>query len=65
MAENPEDRDEPASRGPAVVGLVVVVVLVVIAYFLVMSLRRTGELQDCAMSGRTNCAVIDSPSGSR
>jgi hypothetical protein len=62
---SPEDDNEHDSRRPAVIGLIVVAVLVVVAYFLVTALRRNSQMEDCLMSGRTNCAPIEAPSGGR
>ena len=56
---------EPDSRRPALIGLVVVLVLVVLSYFLVTALRQNAEMEDCLMSGRRNCAPIETPSGGR
>jgi hypothetical protein len=56
---------EPDSRRPALIGLAVVLVLVVLGYFLVTALRQNAEMEDCLMSGRHNCAPIETPSGSR
>ncbi|HIJ39278.1 MAG TPA: hypothetical protein HPP80_10325 [Rhodospirillaceae bacterium] len=53
----------PAEEGPsAAVLLVVTAVLVVGGYFLSVKLAEMGRLQDCVMSGRTNCAPVASPS---
>src|ERR1700733_192445 len=54
----PHDTD---SRRGAVIGLLVIVLLIVGGLLLVHVLRRMSQLQDCAMSGRTNCAPIESP----
>ena len=51
----------PESRRPAVIGLVLVLVLVVAGYFLVTALRRNAEMEDCLISGRRNCAPIETP----
>ncbi len=51
----------PDSRRPAVIGLVVVLALVVIGYFLMTALRQKANLEDCLMSGRKNCAPIEAP----
>jgi hypothetical protein len=56
---------EPDSRRPALIGLAVVLVLVVIAYFLVNALRQNSQMEDCLMSGRRNCAPIEAPSSGR
>ncbi len=53
---------EHDSRRPAVIGLLVVLALVVAAYFLVTALRNNAQLEDCLMSGRKNCAPIELPS---
>jgi hypothetical protein len=63
-----DSRDQGArqdSRRPAVIGLLVVLVLVVLGYFLVTALRQNANLEDCLMSGRRNCAPIDVPAGGR
>lgn len=49
----------PDSRGPALIGLLIALLLVLGGLFLVHVLGRAGRLQDCVMSGRTNCAPID------
>jgi hypothetical protein len=50
----------PDPRRAAVAGLIITVLLVLGGVFLVHVLSRTAKLQDCVMSGRTNCAPIDS-----
>ena len=63
---DPHDNDhEPDSRRPALIGLALVLLLVVGAYFLVTALRKNGELEDCLMSGRRNCAPIEAPPSGR
>ena len=58
----PEDTGEPDSRRGAIAGLVVVIVLVIVGYFLINALRENGNLEDCLMAGRKNCAPIETPS---
>lgn len=41
------------------IGLIIVLLLVVGGLFLVHVLHHMSQIQDCAMSGRTNCAPID------
>jgi hypothetical protein len=53
----------PDSRHNAMAGLIVTLLLVLGGVFLVHVLDRTAKLQDCVMSGRTNCVPIDSPPG--
>ena len=49
----------PASRRGAVIGLIVAVALVLGGLLVIHILRDAGRLQDCALSGRTNCAPVD------
>jgi hypothetical protein len=61
--EETPDRADPRhgerDHGPSpVVMLAVVVALVVGGYFLAVKLKEMGRIQDCAMSGRTNCAPV-------
>jgi hypothetical protein len=67
MSEPEHDGREPDpdSRRPAVIGLVLVLLLVVAGYFLVTALRRNADLEDCLMSGRRNCAPIETPASGR
>ncbi len=65
MAEPPDNQDGERSRSGAVIGLIVVLVLVVAAVYLVQALHKELQLEDCLMSGRTNCAPIEAPSGGR
>ena len=53
------DDDDHGSPHRSLIGLIVVIVLVVGGYFLVQKLKAMSELQDCVMSGRSNCAPID------
>lgn len=58
----PKDLRQPPSRRGAVIGLLAAVLLVIVGLIVVQVLGDSGRLQDCAMSGRTNCAPIDSGS---
>jgi hypothetical protein len=55
----PVNPQAPDSRRGAVIGLLVVLFLVVGGLILVRVLQHMSQIQDCAMSGRTNCAPID------
>jgi hypothetical protein len=35
--------------------------IVIAGYFLMNALRNEGKVEDCLMSGRTNCAPLDIP----
>jgi hypothetical protein len=49
--------EESNRRGP-LVALGVVVLLFAVAWFLAHELAASSKLEDCLMSGRTNCAPI-------
>ena len=55
-----ESRDEQEGRVTAsLAGLAFVLVLVIVGLLLVRVLKKQSELEDCLMSGRTNCAPIE------
>jgi hypothetical protein len=60
MADNGENTDG-GPRRTALVGLVVILVLAAGAIVLVRELGQASKMQDCLMSGRTNCAPISAP----
>jgi hypothetical protein len=51
----------PQTRQAALMGLIIVLALAIAGYFLFTALRHNGELEDCLMSGRHNCAPIETP----
>ena len=59
MAGN--DSDNRNQRG-AMVALGVVVFLFVVGWLLARELYSNGKMEDCLMSGRTNCAPLDTQS---
>jgi hypothetical protein len=50
-----EGPDVPGTRRGALVGLVLVLLLVAGGLLLTHVLRSMAQLQDCALSGRSNC----------
>lgn len=54
-----EESEAPDSRRGALIGFGVVLLLIVGGLVLAHVLRSTSQMQDCVMSGRTNCAPID------
>ena len=66
QSEDPEPPRLPDPRRAALLGLIVTLLLVLVGMLLVRVLGRASRLQDCVMSGRTDCAPIDTPmTGSR
>jgi hypothetical protein len=55
--------DEPeqgeSNRRPAIVGLGIALVLLVAGLWLARELTAASKMQDCLMSGRRNCNVIE------
>jgi hypothetical protein len=47
------------NRRGAVAGLIIAVVLLAVGIWLARELTAASKLQDCVMSGRTNCNVIE------
>jgi hypothetical protein len=59
-ADEPGHPRVPDPRWGALVGLLITLLLVLGGMLLVRVLGRAARLQDCVMSGRTNCAPIES-----
>jgi hypothetical protein len=53
------DQDPGPNPYRALIGLITVVILIVVVVFITYRLRQAGDIQDCVMSGRTNCAPIE------
>jgi hypothetical protein len=64
--DKPAPQHDPESGGEsrrgAVVGLVIVVVLLAVGLWLARELGSASRIQDCVMSGRSNCEPLDVPS---
>jgi hypothetical protein len=52
-----DDKDGP-QFGTMLAGLAVAAFLVVLGLFIIDRLKAMSDLQDCAMSGRKNCAPV-------
>ena len=52
------EREPKENRRPAIAGLLIAVVLLVVGLWLAHELTAASKMQDCLMSGRTNCNVI-------
>jgi hypothetical protein len=53
------DPEQGQNRRPAIAGLAIAAVLLVVGLWLAHELTATSKMQDCLMSGRTNCNVIE------
>jgi hypothetical protein len=57
----PDDRNDPSSRRGPLIGLLIVALLFVIGLVLARELYSGAKLEDCLLSGRTNCQPIQTP----
>ena len=57
-AAKPKSAEPLESNTPAMAGLAIAVVLLVVGLWLAHELRAASKMQDCVLSGRTNCNVI-------
>src|SRR5271155_1732432 len=55
------DRETDERRTAALLGLIVILSLAIVAVVLIRQLTKESQLEDCLMSGRTNCAPIELP----
>jgi len=53
---NESDEEDGPQFGTFIAGLAVVAFLVVLGIFIIDRVKATADLEDCAMSGRHNCA---------
>lgn len=56
--EPPESEEPPASPF-GLVPVLILLVVVAVGFFVAFRLRDVSTLQDCVMSGRKNCAPVD------
>jgi hypothetical protein len=63
MNHRSEDGDDGADqrRSSALIGLIIILALAIAGVVIVRELREKSRLEDCLMSGRTNCAPIEVP----
>jgi hypothetical protein len=54
----PADAEAQGNRTPAIAGLAIAIVLLVVGLWLARELTAASKMQDCLMSGRTNCNTI-------
>jgi hypothetical protein len=53
------DPGEGGGRRGAIAGLLIAAVMLAVGLWLARELTATSKMQDCLMSGRTNCNVIE------
>jgi len=60
MSRQPTDDDDtaPDQRTKALIGIIVILVLAILGVVLIREMGKESKLEDCLMSGRTNCAPI-------
>jgi hypothetical protein len=56
-----DDPEQGGNQRMALVGLGVAVLLLVVGVWLSHQLSAASKMQDCLMSGRTNCNPIETP----
>lgn len=56
---DPDEHDQ--SRRGSLIALAVIVILFISGWLLARELYRGEKLEDCLLSGRTNCAPIEAP----
>jgi hypothetical protein len=55
--QEPERDPPPITRRTALIGLAVILILMLTGLFLTRTLGGMARLQDCALSGRSNCST--------
>jgi hypothetical protein len=61
MNDPARESEAEQRRSAALIGLIVVLALAIAGIVLFRELRKNAQLEDCLMSGRTNCAPIEVP----
>jgi hypothetical protein len=56
-----EVQEEANRQTASLAGVAITLLLLVLGLFLVRELRAEAVLQDCLMTGRTNCEMIPAP----
>jgi hypothetical protein len=58
---NDPEQGQDGNQRRALAGLAIAVVLLVVGLWLAHELTAASKMQDCLMTGRTNCNVIEPP----
>lgn len=59
--DNRQSREQSPNRRGPIIALGIVVVLFVVGWILARELYADSKLEDCLLSGRTNCAPLQTP----
>ncbi|RZN09045.1 MULTISPECIES: hypothetical protein [Bradyrhizobium] len=57
--KSPRRPPPPDSRRGAIAGLIIALLILGVGWWLARDLTSASKMQDCLMSGRTNCNVIE------
>ena len=60
-APQPDTDDQPPNRRGAMFALLAIAILVALGFGVARYLHKASRLQDCVMSGRSNCAPVEAP----
>jgi hypothetical protein len=55
------NRREDGNRRSTLIAIAAVALLAAIGWYLAHALSQSARLQDCLLSGRTNCAPLEAP----
>ncbi|HUB15637.1 MAG TPA: hypothetical protein VMB34_27070 [Acetobacteraceae bacterium] len=56
-----EAREEADRQTASLAGIAITLLLLIVGLFLIRALHAEAQLEDCLMSGRTNCDVLVVP----
>ena len=57
----PQDDNQDGNRRGPLIALGITVLIFAVGWLLARELYASGKMEDCLMSGRTNCAPIEVP----
>jgi hypothetical protein len=58
-ADDPPESEEPPANPFGLVPVLIILALIAVGFFVAFRLHEVSTLQDCVMSGRKNCAPVD------
>lgn len=56
---DPEEQADADRQTASLAGLAVTLALIVLGLFLVHALQAKSRIEDCLLSGRTNCPIVE------